>query len=115
MSNTTLLVLKLYAGFLLASFLAALMCWKLPEFLPGKRAFALQLCLYHTIATTALLHTPRFIPITLGATPESLGVTIERIWCAMHGLLSAAFALWWHITLPYAVALKAANHPSKAH
>ncbi|KAG8799851.1 hypothetical protein FRB91_008932 [Serendipita sp. 411] len=114
MSNTTLLVLKLYAGFLLASFLSALMCWTLPEFLPGKRAFALQLCLYHTIATTALWHSPRFIPITLGASPESIGITLERIWCVMHGLLSAAFALWWHITLPYTTALKATNLTSKA-
>lgn len=106
MNNTTLIALKLYAALLLSSFLSAYLVWGLPEFLPGKRALALQLCLYHTIVTTALWHAPRFIPYTIGAGPESLGITVERVWCASHALMSAALAIWWHVTLPYTAAIK---------
>jgi len=107
MSNTTLIMIKLYAGLLLSSMLSSYLVWGLPEFLPGKRALALQLCLYHTIVTTALWQSPRFIPLTLGAGPESLGITIERAWCVSHGLMSVALGLWWHITLPYTAIMKA--------
>ncbi|CCA67305.1 hypothetical protein PIIN_01138 [Serendipita indica DSM 11827] len=106
MSNTSLLVLKLYAGLVLSSILAAYLVSGLPEFLPGKRAVALQLCLYHTVAATALWHSPRFIPITLGEDAERLGITLEKIWCVSHGFASAALGIWWHITIPYMIAMK---------
>ena len=37
------------------------------EFLPGKRALAIGLCVYHSILSTILFQAPRFIPFTLGA------------------------------------------------
>jgi hypothetical protein len=42
-----------------------------PDFLPGKRAFSICLCLYHTIVSTVLIQAPRFIPISFGALAES--------------------------------------------
>ena len=42
-----------------------------PEFLPGKRALAIALCVYHTVASTILYQAPRFIPHTFGAWFES--------------------------------------------
>jgi hypothetical protein len=69
---------QLYGAILLSTILSSFLVWTLPEFLPGKRALALQLCLYHTIVCTALWHSARFIPITLGSGPEKLGMTIER-------------------------------------
>ena len=36
------------------------------EFLPGKRALAIGLCVYHSILSTILFQAPRFIPFTLG-------------------------------------------------
>jgi hypothetical protein len=38
-----------------------------PEFLPGKRALAIGLCVYHSILSTILFQAPRFIPFTLGS------------------------------------------------
>ncbi|PVF94276.1 hypothetical protein CPB86DRAFT_876552 [Serendipita vermifera] len=113
MNNTTIIMTKLYGAILLSTLLSSFLVWTLPEFLPGKRALALQLCLYHTVVSTALWHSPRFIPITLGSGPEKMGITVERLWCITHGLMSAALGLWWHITLPYTAAIKGGIPPSK--
>jgi hypothetical protein len=43
-----------------------------PEFLPGKRALAIGLCVYHSILSTILFQAPRFIPFTLGPFFEAL-------------------------------------------
>ncbi len=36
------------------------------EFLPGKRALAMGLCVYHSSASTVLYYAPRFIPYSFG-------------------------------------------------
>jgi hypothetical protein len=36
------------------------------EFLPGKRALAIGLCVYHSVVSTVLFQTPRFIPYSFG-------------------------------------------------
>ena len=41
------------------------------EFLPGKRALAIALCVYHATVSTVLFNAPRFIPHTFGAIAES--------------------------------------------
>jgi hypothetical protein len=41
------------------------------EFLPGKRALAIGLCIYHTICSTILYQAPRFIPMSFGAMFEA--------------------------------------------
>jgi hypothetical protein len=37
------------------------------EFLPGKRALAIGLCVYHSVVSTVLFQSPRFIPYSFGA------------------------------------------------
>lgn len=44
---------------------------QISEFLPGKRAFAIALCVYHSVASTILFQAPRFIPHTFGVLSES--------------------------------------------
>ena len=41
------------------------------EFLPGKRALAIGLCVYHCVISTVLFQAPRFIPYSFGALLES--------------------------------------------
>ena len=41
------------------------------EFLPGKRALAIGLCIYHVTCSTILFNAPRFIPHSLGPLAES--------------------------------------------
>jgi hypothetical protein len=78
----------MYATLVLGVCIAALLCYPLPgelssplrirgtrkrlnanipEFLPGKRALAIGLCVYHTIVSTVLFQAPRFIPFSFGA------------------------------------------------
>jgi hypothetical protein len=38
----------------------------IPEFLPGKRALAIGLCVYHSVISTVLFQAPRFIPFSFG-------------------------------------------------
>jgi hypothetical protein len=57
------------------------------DFLPGKRAFSICLCLYHTISSTILIQSPRFIPITFGALFESC---VGRAAAADHALTRLA-------------------------
>ena len=49
------------------------------EFLPGKRALAIGLCIYHSIASTILYQAPRFIPYSLGPAFESYVCRIHSI------------------------------------
>ncbi|CAK5262148.1 unnamed protein product [Mycena citricolor] len=72
MNNTTLVVVKLYSALVFATCGVSLLCFGLPEFLPGKRALAIGLCIYHTICSTILYQAPRFIPMSLGAFAERL-------------------------------------------
>ncbi|KAF8609166.1 hypothetical protein BDV93DRAFT_518021 [Ceratobasidium sp. AG-I] len=108
MTNTTLVLLKLYSALMLASCLASLLCFGLPEFLPGKRAFAIQLLIYHSVAAAILFQSPRFIPHSLGSLAESLAITPEKIWGAAHGLVSVGLGTWWQLTLGYAKMVKQA-------
>ncbi|CAE6419556.1 unnamed protein product [Rhizoctonia solani] len=89
LTNTTLVLLKV-------------------EFLPGKRAFAIQLLVYHSIAATILFQSPRFIPHSLGSVAESVAITPEKIWGALHGVVSVIIGMWWQFTLGYAKAIKQA-------
>lgn len=41
------------------------------EFLPGKRALAIGLCVYHSVVSTVLFQSPRFIPYSFGAFLEA--------------------------------------------
>ncbi|KAJ8072620.1 hypothetical protein PM082_016179 [Marasmius tenuissimus] len=95
LNNTTLVVLKMLSALSLGTCLASFLCFSLPDILPGKRALALGLCLYHTVCSTILFQAPRFIPHTFGPACEELKLTPEVAWSAMHGLLGFTFMLWW--------------------
>ncbi|KZO94214.1 hypothetical protein CALVIDRAFT_501800 [Calocera viscosa TUFC12733] len=106
MTNTTLVILKIYAALSLGTCVGAVLCRGLPEFLPGKRAMALSLLVYHAIVAATLMSAPRFVPFSFGPLAESLTVTPERSYAVLHGLAALGFAGWWQITLPYVAAAK---------
>ena len=54
------------------------------EFLPGKRAFAIGLCVYHTVCSTILYQAPRFIP-------QSFGPLCEQYVCFLTSQLPMRF------------------------
>ncbi|KAG7089669.1 hypothetical protein E1B28_011329 [Marasmius oreades] len=99
LNNTTLVILKMYAALSLGMCLASVLCFSLPDILPGKRAFALGLCLYHTVCSTILFQAPRFIPYTFGPLCEQYMVTPEITWSVMHGLVGFTFMIWWQSTV----------------
>jgi hypothetical protein len=83
----------MYATLVLGICIVALLCYPLPgelsqllrvrghidviergymlEFLPGKRALAIGLCVYHSVVSTVLLQAPRFIPFSFGPSFEA--------------------------------------------
>jgi len=99
MNNTTLVMLKLYAGMSLAMSIVSFLCFTLPEFLPGKRAFVIGLLIYHSICSTILIQAPRFIPHSFGNFFESYNFTPEVLWGCLHGFTSMVFAFWWQSTI----------------
>ncbi|KAG0696596.1 hypothetical protein DFH29DRAFT_950399 [Suillus ampliporus] len=108
MNNTTVVMLKLYAALVAGSCVTAFLAYPLPEFLPGKRALAIGFCIYHSVVSTILFQTPRFIPHTLGAFFESINLTPEVLWGGFHGVLGLAMVVWWQGTLHYAAAVRGA-------
>ncbi|KAL4071429.1 hypothetical protein V8B97DRAFT_469210 [Scleroderma yunnanense] len=86
MTNTTLVLLKLYSAFITATCVTTLLAYSLPEFLPGKRALAIGLCIYHTVASTILYQAPRFIPLSFGPAFESYVPCVYSICDLMNGL-----------------------------
>ncbi|KAH6917865.1 hypothetical protein BKA70DRAFT_1245572 [Coprinopsis sp. MPI-PUGE-AT-0042] len=99
MNNTALVILKLYAAMVLGGCVVSFLCYPLPEFLPGKRALAIGLCVYHTVVSTIIYQAPRFIPHTFGPLAESLKVTPENVWGTLHGLVGFGMVVWWQATV----------------
>ncbi|EJC99362.1 uncharacterized protein FOMMEDRAFT_142896 [Fomitiporia mediterranea MF3/22] len=99
LNNTTIAILKLYAALSFASCIAAFLCFSLPEFLPGKRALAIGLTVYHCIASTILFQAPRFIPHSFGELFESFKLTPEVLWGTLHGVIGLGFVSWWQATV----------------
>ncbi|KAK0527764.1 hypothetical protein OC834_004297 [Tilletia horrida] len=105
MTNTTLVLLKLFGGLITGMAVGALLVAALPDVLPGKRALVVSLVIYHAAASTILLQAPRFIPHSFGTAAEKLSITPEHIWGCFHGFLTLAFTAWWQITLPQTAAI----------
>ncbi|KAJ7485305.1 hypothetical protein FB451DRAFT_1229129 [Mycena latifolia] len=102
LNNTTIVLLKLYSALVFAICGVAFLCFSLPEFLPGKRALAIGLCIYHTICSTILYQAPRFIPVSFGEIFEHYKVTPENVWGTMHGIVGLSMVVWWQGTVHYA-------------
>ncbi|TFK68321.1 hypothetical protein BDN72DRAFT_841893 [Pluteus cervinus] len=113
LNNTAVVFLKLYASLVLATCIASLLCFGLPEFLPGKRALALSLCVYHTICSTVLYNAPRFIPYSFGVFMEGYRVTPENVWGTLHGIVGLALVFWWQATLPYTAMARSIQNGGK--
>ncbi|TFK37997.1 hypothetical protein BDQ12DRAFT_684485 [Crucibulum laeve] len=109
LNNTTVVILKLYAALVLASCIASLLCYSLPEFLPGKRALGLALCVYHSIASTILFQAPRFIPHTFGPFAEGYKFTPEILWGICHGVVGLGMVVWWQGTVHLAAMARRAG------
>ncbi|KAI0631014.1 hypothetical protein C8Q77DRAFT_1130647 [Trametes polyzona] len=105
LNNTAIVFIKLYAALVTGTCIAALLCFGLPEFLPGKRALAIALCIYHVTCSTVLFNAPRFIPHSFGPLAESYRATPEVIWGTLHGLVGLGFAFWWQATVQLAAAM----------
>ncbi|KAJ7065015.1 hypothetical protein C8F01DRAFT_1021837 [Mycena amicta] len=108
LNNTTLVILKLYSALVLAVCGVAFLCYGLPEFLPGKRALAIGLCIYHTVCSTILYNAPRFIPASFGGLFEAYRITPENVWGTLHGLVGLSMVVWWQGTLQYAQMVRGA-------
>ncbi|KAJ7683038.1 hypothetical protein B0H17DRAFT_1161020 [Mycena rosella] len=102
LNNTTIVLLKLYSALVFAICGVSFLCFSLPEFLPGKRALAIGLCIYHTICSTILYQAPRFIPMSFGAMFEAYKITPEAVWGTMHGIVGLSMIVWWQGTVHYA-------------
>ncbi|KAJ7269890.1 hypothetical protein C8J57DRAFT_1323839 [Mycena rebaudengoi] len=109
MNNTTLVIVKLYSALVFAICGVSLLCFSLPEFLPGKRALAIGLCIYHSICSTILYGAPRFIPLSLGPMAEHWKITPEGIWGTLHGIVGLSMVVWWQGTVHYAQLVRGAQ------
>ncbi|KDN52868.1 hypothetical protein K437DRAFT_253811 [Tilletiaria anomala UBC 951] len=107
MTNTTIVFAKLLSIVLLALSVASILVAGLPDFLPGKRALALVLVIYHAGFSTILLQAPRFVPVSFGDMAERLNITPERTLGCMHGVVALLVTGWWQVTLPAVAAAKA--------
>ncbi|EJF57385.1 hypothetical protein BD309DRAFT_957471 [Dichomitus squalens] len=105
LNNTTIVFIKLYAALVAGTCIASLLCFSLPEFLPGKRALAIALCIYHVTCSTILFNAPRIIPYSFGALAESYRATPENVWGTLHGIVGLGFAVWWQATVQIAAVM----------
>lgn len=76
-----------------------LLLYGLPDYLPGKRAAAILLLLYHGVASSVLLNAEPFIPFNFPANFAQHGVRVESILGIAHGLLSLLTVTWWQVSL----------------
>ncbi|EKM57546.1 uncharacterized protein PHACADRAFT_170797 [Phanerochaete carnosa HHB-10118-sp] len=106
MNNTAAVFIKLYAALSAGICAACLLCFGLPEFLPGKRALAIGLTIYHVTCSTILYNAPRFIPFSLGAIAEAYKITPENVWGTVHGFIGLGFVIWWQATVQLAAAMR---------
>ncbi|KAI3628856.1 hypothetical protein CBS14141_000559 [Malassezia furfur] len=106
LTPTTVLLL---GSFLIASSVSCLLMFGLPDFLPGKRAFAVQLLLFHAIVSSVFfqldphiiqLELPPFFAETLHGDEILEKVPIQMIVGVLHGLLSLLITVWWQATIP---------------
>ena len=96
----------------------------LKDFLPGKRALAIGLTVYHCIVSTVLFQAPRFVPYSLGALAEGsvsilsfmqrmeltilirYKLTPEILWGGAHGFIGLGFVVWWQATVGITAAVR---------
>ncbi|EST04975.1 hypothetical protein PSEUBRA_005776 [Kalmanozyma brasiliensis GHG001] len=98
-NNTTAVIIKLYATLSLALSIVCILLYGLPDYLPGKRAAAILLLLYHGVASSVLLNAEPFIDFAFPALLAKHGVRVESVAGVAHGFLSLLTVSWWQASL----------------
>lgn len=86
---------------LIASSVTAVLCFGLPDYLPGKRAFAVQLLIFHAIVSALWLQAnPTVVqvefPVALRAyLPPPERIPFTKLVGVLHGLLSLVISGWY--------------------
>lgn len=76
-----------------------LLLYGLPDYLPGKRAAAILLLLYHGAASSILLNAEPFVAFAFSPQLAKHGVRVETIFGVAHGILSLLTVSWWQASL----------------
>ncbi|CBQ73689.1 conserved hypothetical protein [Sporisorium reilianum SRZ2] len=98
-TNTMAIVLKLYATLSLSLSIICMLLYGLPDYLPGKRAAAILLLLYHGVASSVLLNAEPFIDFAFPQMLAKHGVTVEAVAGVAHGFMSLLTVSWWQASL----------------
>lgn len=112
-TESTVLIMKLLATFILTSCVGCLLCFMLPDYLPGKRALALQLFLFHGIVAILFwLLPPGIVLYKLPVFVLNLFPLLEQVPNTVfigsaHAVVSFVGVCWWQATIPTVQALTA--------
>lgn len=91
--------MQLYSTLALSLSIVCVLLYGLPDYLPGKRAAAILLLLYHGVASSVLLNAEPFIEFAFPEWLTQHGVRVESIAGVAHGLLSLLTVSWWQASL----------------
>ncbi|CDR88504.1 uncharacterized protein SPSC_04331 [Sporisorium scitamineum] len=98
-TNTVAVIIKLYATLALSLSIICMLLYGLPDYLPGKRAAAILLLLYHGVASSVLLNADPFIDFAFPEILAKHGVTVEAVAGVAHGFMSLLTVSWWQASL----------------
>ncbi|GAC75126.1 hypothetical protein PANT_14c00050 [Moesziomyces antarcticus T-34] len=98
-NNTMSIIIKMYATLALALSIVCLLLYGLPDYLPGKRAAAILLLLYHGVASSILLNAEPFVDFVFPEILAKHGVRVETVFGVAHGILSLLTVSWWQASL----------------
>lgn len=90
---------QLYATLALSLSIICILLYGLPDYLPGKRAAAILLLLYHGVASSILLNAEPFIDFAFADALSKHGVRVETIAGVAHGFMSLMTVSWWQSSL----------------
>lgn len=84
----------------IASSIAAVLCFGLPDYLPGKRAFAVELLFFHALMSAVFLQaSPSILAVTFPKwaaeyLPAPDKIPFTKIIGVVHGLISLVVSGW---------------------
>lgn len=90
---------------LLTSCIASFLCFGLPDYLPGKRAFALNLLLFHGLVSIIFIQLPDGIvlyelpKLAVDLIPQLGSIKNTAFIAGIHLFVSFLGVLWWQATL----------------
>lgn len=92
-------LVQLYATLALSLSIICILLYGLPDYLPGKRAAAILLLLYHGVASSVLLNAEPFIDFAFADVLAKHGVRVETVAGVAHGFMSLMTVSWWQASL----------------